>query len=354
MLPDDMACNPRNIYPGSIFNNRNKNLNIYGEDVEVDYRGTDVNVENFYRLLTADVNVENFYRLLTGRHHASIPRSKRLLTDENSNILIYMTGHGGDEFLKFNDMEEISSNDIADSIQQMHKQRRYHRIFFMVDTCQAASLFNQIYSPNVVTIGSSQLGESSYSHHSDRELGISVVDRFTYYALEFFQRGEEGKESDLLTLFKSFRPQQLHSTPEYRADLLKTPLDQIPVADFFGARSSISFHFTPYPLPPYNLSSTFPLTTITSAASPASSFAVTSTTPTDHSHGGCATSATRPGSPPAASSSTRDPTGPTRLSVPGTRTAHNPSDMLSVLSATIVLLGLGSWGLDRCVATLFQ
>jgi hypothetical protein len=28
-------------------------------------------------------------------------RSKRLLTDEGSNILVYMTGHGGDGFLKF-------------------------------------------------------------------------------------------------------------------------------------------------------------------------------------------------------------------------------------------------------------
>eukprot|EP00457_Paulinella_chromatophora_P012652 gb/GEZN01012880.1/.p1 GENE.gb/GEZN01012880.1/~~gb/GEZN01012880.1/.p1 ORF type:complete len:288 (-),score=10.18 gb/GEZN01012880.1/:136-999(-) len=220
MLPDDMACNSRNLYPGSIFNNRNHNLNVYGEDVEVDYRGT-------------DVNVETFYRLLTGRHHATTPRSKRLLTDENSNVLIYMTGHGGEEFLKFNDMEEIASNDIADTIQQMHKQRRYNRILFIVDTCQAASLFTQIYSPNVVTIGSSQLGESSYSHHSDRQLGISVVDRFTYYTLEFFQRDEASRESDLLALFEHYQPRHLHSTPEYRADLTTTPLNQIPLSDFF-------------------------------------------------------------------------------------------------------------------------
>lgn len=37
---DDMACNPRNPYPARMFNNRDHALNIYGEDVEVDYRGT--------------------------------------------------------------------------------------------------------------------------------------------------------------------------------------------------------------------------------------------------------------------------------------------------------------------------
>lgn len=40
----------------------------------------------------------------------------------------------------------------------------------MVDTCQAGSLSNAIVSPNVVTIGSSQTGESSYAHHSDQDV----------------------------------------------------------------------------------------------------------------------------------------------------------------------------------------
>jgi hypothetical protein len=35
-----------------------------------------------------------------------------------------MTGHGGDEFLKFQDQEEISAFDIADAFQQMHTQKR--------------------------------------------------------------------------------------------------------------------------------------------------------------------------------------------------------------------------------------
>jgi glycosylphosphatidylinositol transamidase (GPIT) subunit GPI8 len=38
-----------------------------------------------------------------------------------------MTGHGGDEFLKFQDAEEISSHDLADAFQQMFEKRRYDR-----------------------------------------------------------------------------------------------------------------------------------------------------------------------------------------------------------------------------------
>jgi glycosylphosphatidylinositol transamidase (GPIT) subunit GPI8 len=61
----------------------------------------------------------------SGRMDSSIPRSKRLLSDERSNIFIYMTGHGGNEFLKFQDNEEISAFDIADAFEQMYQKKRY-------------------------------------------------------------------------------------------------------------------------------------------------------------------------------------------------------------------------------------
>lgn len=54
-----------------------------------------------------------------------MPRSKRLLTDDRSNVFIYMTGHGGNEFLKFQDNEEISAFDIADAVAQMWEKKRY-------------------------------------------------------------------------------------------------------------------------------------------------------------------------------------------------------------------------------------
>ena len=38
---------------------------------------------------------------MTGRQSEDTPRSKRLMTDDRSNVLVYMTGHGGEDFLKF-------------------------------------------------------------------------------------------------------------------------------------------------------------------------------------------------------------------------------------------------------------
>ncbi|CAL8326443.1 unnamed protein product [Arctogadus glacialis] len=150
MLADDMACNHRNPKPATVFSHKNMELNVYGDDVEVDYRGY-------------EVTVENFLRVLTGRLPPSTPRSKRLLSDDRSNILIYLTGHGGNGFLKFQDSEEISNVELADAFEQMWQKRRYNELLFIIDTCQGASMYDRFYSPNLMALASSQVGEDSLS-----------------------------------------------------------------------------------------------------------------------------------------------------------------------------------------------
>lgn len=222
MLADDMACNARNKYPAQVFNNENHRLNLYGDNVEVDYRGY-------------EVTVENFLRVLTGRHENAVPRSKRLLSDEGSHILLYMTGHGGDEFLKFQDSEELQSPDLADAVKQMKEKHRFKELLIMVDTCQAATLFNQLQSPGVLAIGSSMKGENSYSHHLDSDVGVSVVDRFTFYTLAFFERLNMYDNASLSSLFTSYNPSLLMSTAYYRTDLYQQHLEEVAVTNFFGS-----------------------------------------------------------------------------------------------------------------------
>ena len=39
MVADDMACNPRNPHPATVYNNANQQINVYGNDVEVGILG---------------------------------------------------------------------------------------------------------------------------------------------------------------------------------------------------------------------------------------------------------------------------------------------------------------------------
>lgn len=100
---------------------------------------------------------------------------------------------------------------------------RYHEIFFMIDTCQASSMYEKFYSPNILAMASSLVGEDSLSvrlflmkkiifplyllheiifhlfsfykivifsifqHHVDPAIGVYIIDRYTFYALKFLE-----------------------------------------------------------------------------------------------------------------------------------------------------------------------
>ncbi|WWC64142.1 uncharacterized protein I303_106750 [Kwoniella dejecticola CBS 10117] len=222
MLSDDVACNPRNAFPATVYANAGRQMDLYGEGIEVDYRGY-------------EVTVESFLRLLTGRHDSSVPRSKRLLSDASSNVFIYMTGHGGNEFLKFQDNEEVSAYDVADAVEQMWEKRRYNKLLFTIDTCQANTMYSKFYSPEIISTGSSSLGENSYSHHNDMDIGVAVIDSFTHYILQYLETLGKASRATLKEFFAIYDPVKIQSHPGISTDLSTVPLGNILVTDFFGA-----------------------------------------------------------------------------------------------------------------------
>ncbi|SDA03713.1 BZ3500_MvSof-1268-A1-R1_Chr11-1g03153 [Microbotryum saponariae] len=279
MLADDVACNPRNPFAGTVYSNADRRYDLYGTSIEVDYKGE-------------EVSVETFLRLLSGRVPESTPVNKRLLTDERSNIFIYMTGHGGDEFLKFQDSEEVSAFDLADALGAMWEKKRwvgfdedrggfssmnpstashrYHEILFMVDTCQANTLYTKFYSPNIIATGSSAKGENSYSHHADNDIGVAVTDRYTHHVLNYLEginKTSNATLQDLVssppppppprrhlprtaetdstpplplpTKFDTFSFEKFESNAGIRTDLYPRPVDQVLLTDFFGGVAQV-------------------------------------------------------------------------------------------------------------------
>lgn len=69
MLADDMACNARNPKPATVFSHKNMELNVYGDDVEVDYRSYEV------RCQTAEIRLPSFRPALVSCHSALVELS---------------------------------------------------------------------------------------------------------------------------------------------------------------------------------------------------------------------------------------------------------------------------------------
>ena len=71
----------------------------------------------------------------------------------------------------------INFSELADAFEQMWSKRRYNEIFFMIDTCQAASMYQKFYSPNILAVASSLVGQDSLSHHVDPAIGKMLQTR---------------------------------------------------------------------------------------------------------------------------------------------------------------------------------
>jgi GPI-anchor transamidase subunit K len=109
----------------------------------------------------------------------------------------------------------------------------------MIDTCQANTMYSKLYSPNIIATGSSKLDQSSYSHHADQDVGVAVIDRFTYYNLEFLESQVQDMSSKKTVgeLFDSYDYEKIHSHPGVRYDLFPGGADAARsrrITDFFG------------------------------------------------------------------------------------------------------------------------
>ena len=176
MLSESYACDPRNYLPATVYNNKAKAINLHSCDAEVDVSG--------YEMSVAAVN-----EVLQGRYVPSTPRGRLLRSTNESNILVFLTGHGNQGFVKLHDSQYYTADDLADSFAIMHAAGRYRKILFIADTCNAESMCLQIRSPNVVCIASASKTQPSYSHHGDDMLGIQVIDTFAYDLLSILAGG---------------------------------------------------------------------------------------------------------------------------------------------------------------------
>jgi phosphatidylinositol glycan class K len=230
MLADSMACDPRNPLPGEIYSHHLDHLhkNLYGKPpFQVDYCGR-------------DVGVRSVLDVLTGNHPPGTLPSRRMDSDANATVFIYLTGHGGDGFLKFHDQDELLSADIAAAVQYMHAAHRYRELFLFIDTCQAATLYNRLsHMPRWAAVSSSTLGQSSYALRNDLGIGAHLVDEFSAYVADYLDGIDVNSTKamhgpTIQDLIDELKTKRLSSSVHVDARKLGRPLDSVSVLEVFG------------------------------------------------------------------------------------------------------------------------
>ena len=135
-----------------------------------------------------EVSALSLIKVLLGIHAAYTPENKRLKTNAASNVVVFVAGHGGDEFLKFKDWDLLLQQQLAAAVQQMQQLKRFYNMLLIAETCQAATLLQAVHTPQVLRISSSLKGQSSYSFLTDSFLGVALIDRWSYSVINFFNQ----------------------------------------------------------------------------------------------------------------------------------------------------------------------
>lgn len=100
-------------------------------------------------------------------------------TGEKTNLLIYITGHGGDGFIKYCNRSYIYKKDLTNALISLQKIRSLGKILFIADTCQADTLIDISALPgNISFLSTSLKGESSHSVNFNEQLNIFPIDMF--------------------------------------------------------------------------------------------------------------------------------------------------------------------------------
>jgi glycosylphosphatidylinositol transamidase (GPIT) subunit GPI8 len=103
-------------------------------------------------------------------------------------------------------------------------------------------MIRSTYTEGFVGFASSKVGEDSLSHHVDHDLGVYMVDRFTYHLLEFLEKIQPDSEKLLTTMKRVCPPSLCISTPVNKFNLLKPRRQKsAKVVDFFGSERSAIF-----------------------------------------------------------------------------------------------------------------
>ncbi|SBS91360.1 GPI-anchor transamidase, putative [Plasmodium ovale] len=214
MIPFDHACNCRNIIEGTIFKEYEKfSIDNFNKKREIENKYT-----NLYTNLNVDykndnVRDEQIRRVIRHRYDPFMPKKKRLYTTGNKekNLFIYMTGHGGINFLKIQEFNIISSGEFNLYIQELLIKNMYKYIFVIIDTCQGYSFYDHILKyiyknkiNNVFLLSSSNRNENSYSLFSSKYLSVSTVDRFTYHFFDYLKNIYKIYNKDIYKNAKSF------------------------------------------------------------------------------------------------------------------------------------------------------
>jgi len=164
MMFNDIAYNPQNPYPGQLYNEPN-GTNVY-KGIEIAYNGTEVNTENFFRILKG----------IPDEYHRPVLKS----TYED-NIFIYYSDHGATGLVAMPVGNPIFADELMEAFVYMYENEMYNQLVFYLESCESGSMFHNILPPNMSIYATTAANpqQSSYAIYYNNTIGTYLGDEYS-------------------------------------------------------------------------------------------------------------------------------------------------------------------------------
>ena len=175
------ACESRNAYPGEIV------LSEYGDKIRTCQENIDLSFQE------SDFHNYQLLDILRGRRLNQYNGFRQLNSNKNSKIIIIITSHGGENFIKVRNYLVVLSDELNRTLNEMYIKGKYKELLFVLDTCEGYSLYDHVKVPNIYFLSSSATGQKASSYSYDENLMGPTVDKFHFLLYNTLKKIHEDK-----------------------------------------------------------------------------------------------------------------------------------------------------------------
>lgn len=158
MAYDDIANNPSNPFPGTLYNKPDPTgpgVDVYA-GCNIDYKGADVTPANFQAVLTGTAS------------------GKKLQSTSEDNVFIFFSDHGAPGLIAFpGSAGVLHKTELQTSLQTMSDNKMFNKLTFYLETCESGSMFEDMSIPGVYALSASNPTESSWGSYCGSEAQVN-------------------------------------------------------------------------------------------------------------------------------------------------------------------------------------
>uniref|UniRef100_H2U0P5 Legumain n=1 Tax=Takifugu rubripes TaxID=31033 RepID=H2U0P5_TAKRU len=229
MMYDDLAQNDMNPTPGILINRPNGS-DVY-RGVPKDYTGDNVTPQKFLAVLKGD---------------KAKAKGKVINSGPNDHVFVYFTDHGAPGILAFPN-DDLAVKDLQDTIQYMHKNKKYKRMVFYIEACESGSMMENLPSDiDVYATTAANSHESSYACYYDEKRDTYLGDWYSVNWMEDSDVEDLNKE----TLLKQFKIVKSRTNTSHVMQYGNKTMAHMKVMEFQGNPKANTPPSPPMSLPP--------------------------------------------------------------------------------------------------------